>query len=76
MEIEIYGCSSQETLYDSVPSLDKSEKHEWYVWKTSLNNKKSYIGINVWIHGLSSIVVFLCREVYEDILGSYFESYN
>lgn len=31
MEIEIYGCSSQETLYDSVPSLDKSEKDEWCV---------------------------------------------
>lgn len=32
------------------------------VWKTSLNNKKSYIGINVWIHGLSSIV--FCVERY------------
>ena len=40
MERETYGCTSQETQYNSIPSLDKSKEDEWHMWKIGLNNKK------------------------------------
>lgn len=61
---KIYGCSSQETRYNYHSSLDKSKKDEWHVWKTSLDNEESCIGINFHIYDLSSIFSFFCAERY------------
>ena len=72
MERETYGCTSQETQYNSIPSLDKSKEDEWHMWKICLNNKKKDI-LELMFEYMAylQVVLFLCREIYEDILDSF-----